>query len=196
VRAQECGLIGEQPQAAIDATGMDSQHASRYYFARAGKDQSARSWTKLTVVCDTGSHFFTSATVSIGPSNDSPEFTPAMQQSRFCVHWDTVLGDAAYDSEANHSLCRQELGIRSTVIPINRRNQGRRWPQSKYRRQMKRRFHRRKYGQRWQAESAFSRHKRLLGPALRGRSDRSRANECRLRVLTHNLMLLAAVNSS
>jgi hypothetical protein len=60
-------------------------------------------------------------------------------------------------------------------------------------RQMKRRFHRRKYGQRWQAESAFSRHKRLLGPALRGRSESSRADECRLRVLTHNLMLLAAV---
>jgi hypothetical protein len=185
-------LINDQPQAAIDATGLDSQHASRYYFARS-RQQSARSWTKLTVVCDTGSHFFTSSTVTIGPSNDSPEFAPALQQSSFCVHWDTVLGDAAFDSEENHRLCREEMGIRSTVIPINRRNQGRRWPKTTYRRQMKRRFHRRKYGQRWQAESAFSRHKRLLGAALRSRSEFSRANECRLRVLTHNLMLLAAV---
>src|SRR4029079_19606717 len=52
--------------------------------------------------------------------------------------------------------------------------------------------HRRVYGQRWQAESAFSRHKRRLGTALGGRSDESRERECRLRVLTHNLMLLAA----
>jgi transposase len=192
VRAQDRGLIGPQPEAAIDATGLESQHTSRYYFARSGKKQSARLWTKLTVVCDTASHFFTSATVSTGPSNDGPEFAPAMKRAAIFVSWDRVLGDAAYDSEANHRLCREELGVRSTVIPINKRAQGRKWPRTKYRRQMKRRFHRRKYGQRWQAESAFSRHKRLLGSALRGRSQASRERECYLRVLTHNLMLLAA----
>ena len=32
----------------------------------------------------------------------------------------------------------------------------------------------------------------VLGSALGGRSDASRERECRLRVLTHNLMLLAA----
>jgi transposase len=192
VRAQERGLIGAQPEAAIDATGLDSQHTSRYYFARSGKKHSARLWTKLTVVCHTASHFFISATVSTGPSNDGPQFAPAMKKAALFISWDRVLGDAAFDSEANHRLCREELGIRSTVIPINRRCQGRKWPKTKYRRQMKRRFHRRKYGQRWQAESAFSRHKRLLGPALRGRSDASRERETYLRVLTHNLMLLAA----
>lgn len=192
VRAQERGLIDAQPEAAIDATGLESRHTSRYYFARSGKKQSARLWTKLTVVCHTGSHFFTSATVSTGPSNDGPQFTPAMKRAAAFICWDRVLGDAAFDSEANHRLCREELGVRSTVIPINKRAQGRKWPKTTYRRQMKRRFHRRKYGQRWQAESAFSRHKRLLGSALRGRSDGSRERECYLRVLTHNLMLLAA----
>jgi hypothetical protein len=196
VRAQESGLINDQPEAAIDATGLDSQHTSRYYFARSGKKQSARLWTKLTVVCDTGSHFFTSATVSTGPSNDGQQFSPAMKKAALVVCWDRVLGDAAFDSEENHRLCREDLGIRSTVIPINRRGHGRKWPKTEYRRQMTRRFHRRKYRQRWQAESAFSRHKRLLGPALRSRSDEARERECYLRVLTHNLMLLAAVNSS
>ena len=52
--------------------------------------------------------------------------------------------------------------------------------------------HKRVFGQRWQAESAFSRHKRRLGSAVNGRSDDSRKRECFLRVLTHNLMLLAA----
>jgi transposase len=56
-----------------------------------------------------------------------------------------------------------------------------------------RRFHRRKYGQRWQVESTFNRHKRLLGAALRARSDAARECERFLRVLTHNLMLLAAM---
>jgi hypothetical protein len=192
VRALDSGLIDERPEAAIDATGLESQHTSSYFFKRAGKKQTARLWTKLTIVCDTRSHFITAATVSTGPSNDSPQFRPALSQAALVVNWDRVLGDAAFDSEANHRLCREELGVRSTVIPLNRRGRGRKWPKTKYRRQMKRRFPKRKYGQRWQAESVFSRHKRRLGSALYGRSEASRERECQLRVLTHNIMLLAA----
>jgi hypothetical protein len=57
---------------------------------------------------------------------------------------------------------------------------------------MQRRFPKQVYGNRWQAESALSRHKGLLGSALRGRSDSSRERECYLRVMTHKLMILAA----
>jgi len=171
---------------------LDSRYTSRYYFVRSRKKQSKRSWTKLTVVCHTGSHFFTGVTASTGPSNDAPQFLPALKQSAWFLGWDRVLGAAGFDSENHHRLCREEWGVRSTVIALNRRRQGRRWPLTKYRRQMKRRFHRRKYGQRWQVESAFSRHKRLLGPALSARSHDARSRECHLRVLTHNIMLLAA----
>jgi Transposase DDE domain len=191
VRAQEGGLIDERPEAAVDATGLESHHTSRYFFSRAGKQQSAQGWVKLTVACHTASHFFTAATVSLGPSNDSPQFRPAMQQACLVVSWDRVLGDAAFDSEEHHRFCREDLGVRSTVIPINRRSQGRQWPLTRYRRQMKKRFHKRVYGQRWQAESACSRHQRRLGSALSSRSDPAREREARLRVLTHNLMLLA-----
>ena len=115
------------------------------------------------------------------------------------IVWDRVLADAAFDSEAHHRLARENLGIRSSVIPINPRGREGE-PGGKYRRQMARRFrprpegsrHKRVFGQRWQAESAFSRHKRRLGSAVAGRSDASRRRECFLRVLTHNLMLLAA----
>jgi hypothetical protein len=174
-RARQGGLIGERPEAALDATGLESRHTSPYFFRRAGRQQSSRTWTKLTVVRDTASHFFTAATVSIGPANDAPQFRPAMAQASLGVSWDRVLADAGFDSEENHRLAREGLGVRSTVIPLNRRNRGRKRPQTRYRRQMVRRFrrkprgsrHRRVYGQRWQAESAFSRHKRLLGSALR-----------------------------
>jgi hypothetical protein len=113
---------------------------------------------------------------------------------------DTLLGDAAYDAEHNHAYGRQRLKIRSTVFPLNRRNGGRRRPRTRYRRQMVRRFRkrprgsrsRRVYGQRWQIESGFSRHKRLLGSALRARKWANQKKEILARVLTHNLMLLAA----
>jgi transposase len=198
--ARDRGLIGEKPTAAVDGTGLESRHTSRYFFTRAGRKHTSRLWTKLTVACDTASHFFAGAAVTTGPSNDSPQLTPVMAQASLVVPWDRMLADAAFDSEENHRYCREDLGVRSTVIPINRRGRGRKWPKTRYRRQMVRRFrkkprgsrHKRVYGQRWQAESAFSRHKRRLGSSLGGRSDASRERECCLRVLTHNLMLLAA----
>jgi hypothetical protein len=198
--ATDRGLIGPQPTAAIDGTGLESRHTSRYFFKRAGRKHSSRLWTKLTVACDTASHFLAGASVTTGPSNDSPQFTPVVAQASLVVTWDRVLADAAFDAEGHHRYAREGCGVRATVIPLNRRNQGRKWPKTKYRRQMVKRFrqkptgsrHRRVYGQRWQAESAFSRHKRRLGSALGARSDAARERECQLRVLTHNLMLLAA----
>lgn len=195
--ATDRGLIPDRPTAAVDATGLDSRHTSRYLARRSGAEQAT--WTKLTVACDTATHFLAGATVTTGPSNDSPQLQPVLAQASLVVGWDRVLADAAFDSEAHHAFVRDELGIRSSVIPINTRGPAGP-PGGKYRGQMARRFvpkpdgsrSRRVYGQRWAVESAFSRHKRRLGSALGGKSDSSRGNECRLRVLTHNLMLLAA----
>ena len=195
--ASDRGLIGDAPTAAVDATGLESRHTSRYFARRSGAEQA--SWTKLTAAVDTTSHFIAGAAVTVGPSNDSPQFRPVLAQASLAIGWDRVLADAAFDSEAHHAYARDELGIRSSVIPINPRGHDAP-PGGKYRGQMARRFvprpegsrYRRVFGQRWQAESAFSRHKRRLGSALGGRSDESRERECRLRVLTHNLMLLAA----
>src|SRR5262249_56730641 len=67
------GLIGEKPTAAVDGTGLESRHTSRYYFKRAGREHSSRLWTKLTVAVDTGSHFLAGAQVRARPANHSPQ---------------------------------------------------------------------------------------------------------------------------
>jgi transposase len=46
------------------------------------------------------------------------------------------------------------------------------------------------YTQRWQAETANSMMKRNLGSALRGKTNASRMSDLRVKVLTHNLMIL------
>ena len=178
---------------ALDATGLDSRHASRHYARRnQSKRFAMRRYVLLEVACHVESHLLAAAEVRVGPTNESPLFTDVIDEATRHARWDRVLADAAHDAEHNHRLCREGREVRATVIPLNRRSHGREWPRPEYRRQMKRRFHRRVYGQRWQVESAFSRHKRLLGSALRGKSDASRERECYLRVLTHNLTLLAA----
>jgi hypothetical protein len=127
--------------------------------------------------------------VGRGPSHDSAQFPEAVRQA--AANLRRLLGDKGYDAEHNHSRCRRELGIRSTAIPINPRRTGRRWPPTTYRRLMRSRFPKRKDRQRAQAESGFSRHKRRLGSALTAPSMVAQERELRLRVLTHNLMILA-----
>ncbi len=184
--------LGQAPRTGmVDATGLEARHVSRHYVWRAGYRRFARRrWPKLTLVGDAQTHLIGGAGISWGPSQDSPEFPSALRQSAHHVRWNRIIADAAYDAEHNHRLCRQALGIRSTVIPLNKRR-SRRWPQEPYRRQMKRRFLRRVYHQRWQIESLISRHKRRLGSALRARRWQTQKQECWLRVLTHNVMLLS-----
>ncbi len=148
-----------------------------------------RRWTKLTIVCDNDTHLIGGAQVRMGPGNDAPDFAPTVSQAVDHFAIDRLLGDGAYDAEPHHRLCREKLGIRSTVIPINTRgHKGR--VNGRYRRQMQNRFPRRIYGQRWQAESVFSRLKRLFGAALTARTPDGRARECLYRVLVHDLSIL------
>ena len=149
-----------------------------------------RAWPKLTAALHTRSHLILGAVTGTGPAQDSPDFAPAMRQAAALVALDTALADAGYDAEHNHRLRREELGVRRSVIALNPRNTGRRWPKTPYRRAMRRRLPRTLYHQRWHVESGFSQHKRRLGSALTSRSTPAQRREIVLRVLTHNLMLL------
>ena len=193
-RARACGLIDAAPVAAVDATGLEARHVSAYFRMRRGEakrpGRRRRAWPKLTAVVHTHSHLILGAATGTGPTQDSPDFAPAMRQAAALVALDTALADAGYDAEHNHRLCREELGLRRSVIALNTRNTGRRWPKTPYRRAMRRRFPRALYHRRWHAESGFSQHKRRLGSALTARGTAAQARELVLRVLAHNLMLL------
>ena len=190
-KAASRGLIEQNCEASIDSTGLESNYVSRHFLMRQGKRTSRyRRWTKLTVVGDNSSHLIAGATVSLGPSNDSPYLPQTIAQAVEHLPIYRLLGDSGYDSEPNHQLCRQDLGIASTVIAYNNRRNSSGVVKGRYRRQMKSRFPKRKYRQRWQVESIFSRFKRRLGHFLRSRSDEGRGVECLFRVLTYNLMIL------
>lgn len=180
----------------MDSTGLETRHTSRYYRWRLGGRHAWHVWPKLTIACDIASHFVLGADVSVGPSQDSPQFGPVIRQAAALHRVHQVLGDKGYDAEHNHRLCREELGIASTLIPVRRKSKlsrNRKWPDTPYRREMKRGLRHRDYGQRWQIESAFSRFKRRLGDSLRARTWAMQQWECLLRVICHNLMLLAAL---
>jgi hypothetical protein len=190
--AAKRGMVGCKEEASVDSTGLEAGHRSAHYAWRAGqKRYSLRRWPKLTLACHNASHLLAEVLVTDGPSQDAPLLAPVLHGACRRLRIDRVLADAGYDAEHNHAYARRQLGIRSTVISLNRRR-GRRWASTEYRRQMYRRFPKLKYRQRAQIESAISRFKRRLTSCLRGRSRNTQQTEVHLRVLTHDLLLLAA----
>jgi len=190
--ARAIGLITKQANhACIDSTGLEDHFVSRHFIMRQnGHSRRYRRWTKLTIVCHSKTHLIAGALVGKGPSTDCHNLAAAVKQALDNMPIDTLVADCGYDSELNHRLCRDQFGINSPVIAVNLRNLKYGSMTGHFRRLMKSRFPKKKYRQRWQVESIFSRFKRRLGYAVRARSDESRQTECFLRVLTYNLMIL------
>ena len=188
--AVEQKMVGAKEEASVDSTGLEAGHRSAHYAHRTGqKRYKLRRWPKLTLACHNASHLLIHALVNDGPSQDAPMLAPMLRGACKRVSIDRLLADGGYDAEHNHAYAREQLGIRSTIINLNKRG-GRRWAKTKYRRQMYRRFPNRKYRQRAQAESTISRFKRRLTSSLRGRSRRTQRIEVHLRVITHDLLLV------
>jgi len=151
---------------------------------------------KLSLACDSATHLILSAIASTGGGGDQPFFDDllfhAWRRGRSAVR--CVVADAGYDSEENHRIARLDMGVRS-IIPPRAGRPTSKLPVEPLRRQMHQRFTRQRdralYGQRWQSETVNSMIKRNLGSALRARTSVHRRHELLLRVLTHNIMLLA-----
>jgi transposase len=187
--ARDIGLLSEAPEAAIDSTGLETHHISRH-FVNCTKRPSyfRRTWPKMTVICDTDTHLIAGCIVTRGPSYDFSLFEKALCHVTGEVSFSRILADAGYDSEANHRLGREVFGM-DTIIALNLRGFNK-TPSTTYRKEMYDNFKKEIYNRRWQVESVFSRNKRLLGSALRNRSESARQRECLLRTLTHNLMII------
>jgi hypothetical protein len=94
-----------------------------------------------------------SIVIDRGPKPDPVEAKQTIHEALNHQPFSVLLGDAGYESEGFHSLCRDTLGIRS-IIPTTDRGRPRldgklRPVRGRYRKLMKQRFPKKTYGQRW-----------------------------------------------
>lgn len=189
------GRRSRVPLAAIDSTGLESRHASRYFVHR--RDREPNRWQsttytrfpKLGVVVDCSNHFILGYLTGQGPKPDIRDLEPTLRHTTQRVRIEWLTADAGYDSESNHRLCREEYGIK-TLIPPKHGRPTTKPAKGRYRRRMQTHFDHDKYGQRWQVETVMSMIKRNLGSATAGRSYWSRRRDLLLMTLTHNIMIL------
>lgn len=185
--------------AAVDSTGMETRHVSAYFTKRCRKHKGhyKHRYPKLSAVCDTANHLILGAVIDRGPKPDAVEDEKTLLAALMHQPMHTLLGDAGYESERFHSVCRDDLGIRS-IFPTTRRGRPRRDGKPNpvngyYRQLMQTHFPKTTYGQRWQVETVFSMFKRNLGSSLRTRRYHSQSREVRVRILTHNLAILLSM---
>jgi len=192
---QQMGRRRRVPTAAIDSTGLECSSASAYFVNRRKKVGTAwkkvvyHRYPKLGVVCDVQSHFIFAYEARRGPKPDVNEFKSLVAQALTRVRMTTILADAGYDSEGNHSFARDEHGIRS-VIPAKHGRPTTKPASGRHRRVMQVRFNHDAYRQRAQVETLMSMIKRRQGSHVRGRTYHSQCRDLRLMVLTHNIMIL------
>jgi len=186
---------GRVELAAVDSSGLESRHVSRYFVHRRSREPGLWQTTtytrfpKLAVVCDCDSHMILSTLRTRGPTPDVNQLqrtlTPALRRVRIA----TLTADAGYDSEANHVFVREQCGI-ETIIPAKHGRPTTRLPTGHYRRMMACNFDTIRYGQRWQVETVFSMIKRNLGSELSGRTRWSQSRDMILLTLVHNITIL------
>jgi hypothetical protein len=184
-------------RAALDSTGLDCGHASRYYIRR--RNGALKQWqtvsysryAKLEASFDCATHLMLAALAGRGPRVDVDRFRPLLGATLEQVRVEAALADAGFDSEPNHRYAREECGVRS-FIPATAGRPSAKHPTGRYRRQMRRRLDKRygRYGQRWQAETGFSMIKRRIATTVHARSYWSQCREACLIAITYNIMLL------
>jgi hypothetical protein len=189
------------PYAAVDSSGFDAHHASRYFVWRTSvkkkekepkKRMTYKRYGKLLLIICCATHAVLAAVASAGPTPDIDQLDGVVAELPAAVSVRHMVGDAGFDSAHNHRLLREECGMRSTIPPEHGRppKDPSALPADKYRRLMKTRFNKKAYRKRPQVETVFSMLKRNLGSALRGRSHWSRCRDLLLRAITHNIMLI------
>ncbi len=185
-------------RAAADSSGFESSRISPYFVRR--RDRSSKKPTTCTytrfpkghIIADCDTHLVLACFPKRGPTPDVAELDRLQTQRAPGITLRTLYADAGYDSESNHVLLRNYLGIRS-IIPPTAGRRSTKPAKGKYRRLMQRLFKHPKrtgYGQRWQAETVFSMMKRNLGHAVTSRSYHGHNRDILLHCITHNVMIL------
>jgi DDE family transposase len=190
-------LPRRRSMAAMDSSGFESQHVSRYFAQRRKKTGkhgrtcrvAYHRYPKLTLTCETSSHLIVAARASQGPQPDFGDFEPLLRATHALIRPRTLAADAGFDSETNHRLGRDELGIQTLIPPHHGRPAKGRFA-GRYREQMRRHLSQSHYGQRWQVETVNSMLKRLSGEVVNARTYWRRCRLLRLKTLTHNIRIL------
>jgi IS5 family transposase len=131
-------IKGRFKPVALDSSLFESRHASRHFEKRRkqtsneegkrlkkqGKQAAnrrrsrvVRGLPKLSLAVATASHLILAAHATTGGGADQRHFEPLLFDAWRRANVRLAVADAGYDSEANHAIARQDMGVRSIIPP-------------------------------------------------------------------------------
>ncbi len=175
---------------AIDATGLSQAAVSSYFIRRVEhfgqKQRTWKHWLKWLTVVDVERQIILAQWARQAPWNDCATLPILVGQAHEHTPIGCVLADAEFDSERNHTFCREQLQAQS-IIPAKRRSSCK---ASGVRLQMRENFPAEQYGKRSLIESVFSTVKRKLSCRAPGRTLHTQSRQALLLGLAFNLYRL------
>lgn len=183
---------------AIDSTGFRLDYGSQHYIRRMThlgvKRFQVKTHLKLTIGVETKSQLVTSCKIRRGPANDNKDFPIVATRAAEATEIATIVADKGYDSEANHKLCREQLGSH-TIIPARNQDVPITRTRGRYRKEMKRGYDTKTYNQRNKDETVNSVIKRLMSETIRARKTKTQNRTLGLRIFTYNSQRLARIGA-
>ncbi|MGD0156634.1 MAG: transposase [Terracidiphilus sp.] len=175
---------------AVDATGL-AQAAVSSYFIRCvehfgQKQRTWKHWLKWLAVVDVERQVILAQSARQAPWNDCATLPLLVGQAHAHTPIGCVLADAEFDSERNHTFCREQIQA-NRVIPAKRRSSCR---ASGVRLEMRENFPAEQYGKRSLIETVFSAVKRKLSCRAPGRTIHTQCRQALLLGLAFNIYRL------
>jgi len=175
---------------AVNATGLSQAAVSNYFIRRVEhfgpKQRTWKHWLKGLTVVDVERQIISAQWARQAPLNECATLPVLVGQANENTPLGCVLADAEFDSERNHTFCREQLQAQS-IIPAKRRSSCR---ASGVRLQMRENFPAEHYGKRSMIESVFSAVKRKLSGRAPGRTLHTQSRQALLLGLAFNLYRL------
>ena len=176
---------------AVDATGLAQSAVSTFFVRRMYHHTQQplpwRHWLKWLAVVDVDRQLILAQSARQAPWNDCANLPSLVAEAHQHTPVGCVLADAEFDSERNHTFCRQQLKADS-IIPAKRGKKT--WKIQGVRAQMRANFPSTKYTRRSLIETVFSVAKRKLSCRAPGRTVATQTQQALLLGVTYNLYRL------
>lgn len=189
-------LKGVEEDFAVDSSGFGTGNYSRWVGVKYGKDEDWRDWLKLHVMCGVKTHIVTGVEISNRDSHDTNYFEPVFKQTAKNFQMREVSADKAYSGIPNLRLVVDNGA--TPYIPFKRCAKEKHWQDKTglwtrllhFFRYHEEEFYEH-YHKRSNSESVFSMIKSKFGERLRSKTRAAQTNELLLKVLCHNLCVIA-----
>jgi transposase len=179
---------------AVDSTGFSCGYASQYFIHTISTrrsegdrmiDRAVTRHVKQAAVIDVDNQMILALQFRYGPNNDFRDAIPVLVKAASTFDIKTVLADKGYDSEDIRKFIIKEMKA-STQIPTRKQKKRGAETHGLYRRAQASTFDKSVYHQRSLAETMHSSSKRLMGEAVRARSQDGQWKELVVRGIAYN----------